>query len=124
MVVRHFIRYAVVGVFATAAQYCLLIVCVEFGGWQAFVASGFGAVVGAQVAYAGNRWFTFDHRGELLSSWLRFQATAMVGVLLGMALVGVAVHLGLHYLIAQVIATLLSMAITFAINRAWTFRHR
>lgn len=124
MVMRHFIRYAFVGAFATVTQYSLLILCVELGEWPAFAASGFGAAVGAQVAYAGNRWFTFEHRGDLLDSWLRFQATAMVGVLLGMAIVGAAVRLGIHYLIAQVIATLLSMAITFAINRAWTFRQR
>jgi putative flippase GtrA len=39
-----------------------------------------------------------------------------------MAIVALGVRLGLHYLIAQVIATLTSLLLTFAINRTWTFR--
>jgi putative flippase GtrA len=119
---RHFIRYTAVGAVATALHYLLLVLCVERGEWPAFAASGFGAVVGAQVAYAGNRWFTFAHRGNMGTSWPRFQATALIGALLGMAVVALGVRLGVHYLIAQVLATLTSLLLTFAINRIWTFR--
>jgi putative flippase GtrA len=118
----HFIRYTAVGAFATALHYLVLVLCVELGGWPAFAASGFGAVVGAQAAYAGNRWFTFGHRGDIRASWPRFQATASIGALLGMAIVALGVRLGVHYLIAQVLATLASLVLTFAINRVWTFR--
>ena len=111
-------RYTAVGAVATAVHYGLLVLCVERGNWPAFAASGFGAVVGAQVAYLGNRWFTFAHRGAVAASWPRFQATA----LLGMAIVALGVRLGVHYLFAQLLATLTSLAITFAINRHWTFR--
>ena len=58
---QHFIRYSAVGALATAAHYLVLVLCVEAGGWPAYLASGAGAVVGAQVAFAGNRWFTFAH---------------------------------------------------------------
>lgn len=118
----RFLRYTAVGAIATALHYLLLVLCVEFGGWPAFAASGFGAVVGAQLAYAGNRWLTFAHRGDMRASWPRFQATALVGALLGMAIVALGVRAGLHYLLAQVLATLASLVLTFAINRAWTFR--
>jgi putative flippase GtrA len=118
----RFIRYSAVGAFATAVHYLLLVLCVEFARWPAFAGSGFGAVVGAQVAYAGNRWLTFAHRGDVRASWPRFQATALLGALLGMVIVALGVRLGLHYLIAQAIATLTSLVLTFAINRAWTFR--
>jgi putative flippase GtrA len=119
---RHFLRYSAVGAFATAVHYALLVLCVERGGWPAFAASGFGAVVGAQVAYAGNRWFTFAHRGDLRTSWPRFQATALMGALLGMAVVALGVQFGVHYLVAQAAATLASLLLTFGINRGWTFR--
>ncbi len=39
-----------------------------------------------------------------------------------MLIVGVAVHFGLHYLVAQVAATLTMLLLTFVINRVWTFR--
>ena len=118
---RHFIRYSAVGAIATAVHYLVLIVCVEGLHWPAFVGSGVGAVVGAQVAYAGNRWFTFAHTGAVSASWPRFQATAVIGALLGMAVVALGVWLGAHYLIAQVVATLASLLLTFGINRGWTF---
>lgn len=116
------LRYTLVGAFATAVHYALLAACVEFGSWPAWLASGFGAVVGAQVAYVGNRRFTFAYAGGIRGSWLRFQITALAGALQGMAVVAVAVRLGWHYLAAQVLATLCSLLLTFAINRCWTFR--
>ena len=39
-----------------------------------------------------------------------------------MAIVALGVRLGVHYLVAQVAATLTGLALTFAINRGWTFR--
>jgi putative flippase GtrA len=94
---------------------------VEAFGWPAWLGSGLGAVVGAQVAYAGNRRWTFAHRGRVAASWPRFQATALLGALAGMAIVAAGVRLGLHYLLAQVVATGASLLLTFAVNRRWTF---
>jgi putative flippase GtrA len=119
---RHFFRYTAVGAFATAAHYLVLVLWVEALGGPAYLGSGIGAVVGAQLAYAGNRWFTFAHEGAIAASWPRFQITAILGALLGMAIVALGVRLGVHYLLAQVVATGLSLILTFAINRAWTFR--
>jgi putative flippase GtrA len=119
--VNRFLRYLLVAVAATAAHYALMAFCIERGGWPAFAASGVGAALGAQVAYVGNRWFTFEHRGAMGASWPRFQATALAGALLGMAIVAAGVALGMHYLVAQMIATGTSVFLTFAINRHWTF---
>lgn len=116
------LRYALIGALATAVHYLLLVVCVEAGGWPAWLASGAGAVVGAQVAYLGNRRYTFAYRGRIARSWLRFQLTAIAGALQGMLVVAIAVGIGLHYLAAQVLATLTGLLATFAINRRWTFR--
>ena len=118
---QRFIRYSAVGVLATATHYLVLIACVELAHWPAYLSSGIGAVIGAQVAYAGNRWFTFAHTGAIGASWPRFQITAVIGALLGMAIVAAGVRVGVHYLIAQVVATLASLVLTFAVNRAWTF---
>ena len=118
----QFLRYTSVGALATAVHYALLVLGVEAFGWPAFAASGFGAVVGAQVAYAGNRRFTFAHRGDVRASWPRFQATALVGAGVGMGIVALGVRWGVHYLVAQMVATGASLVLTFAINRAWSFR--
>ena len=119
--VRQFLRYGSVGVVATSAHYLLLVCSVERAGWPAWIGSGVGAVLGAQLAFFGNRWFTFSQSGRLGTSWIRFQAVALVGALLGMALVAGAVRAGLHYVLAQLMATALILLLTFLVNRHWTF---
>jgi putative flippase GtrA len=121
--IKSFFRYGLVGGVATAAHYLVLVICVEAFGWPAFIGSGVGAVVGAHVAFFGNRRFTFSHDGALGPAWLKFQGTALLGALVGMAIVAASVQAGWHYLLGQVLATLTSLVLTFAVNRAWTFRH-
>jgi putative flippase GtrA len=118
---NRLLRYTLVGGLATAVHYALLVLCVEAFGWPAWPGSGAGAVIGAQVAYFGNRRFTFGHGGSLAASWLKFQITAVFGALQGMVVVWAGVEFGLHYLAAQALATLTGLLLTFAINRRWTF---
>jgi len=120
--IRSFLRYGLIGGVATAVHYAVLVLCVEVFKWPAFIGSGTGAVVGAQVAFFGNRHFTFAHRGALSPAWAKFQGTALLGALVGMAVVALAVHAGWHYLVGQGLATLVGLVLTFAVNRAWTFR--
>ena len=119
---RSFARYMLIGVIATAVHYLVLVLCVEAAGWRAWLASGIGATVGAQVAYAGNRLYTFDHRGAVGASWLKFQIVALAGALQGMAIVAVAVRGGWHYVAAQIAATLAGLVLTYTVNRLWTFQ--
>ena len=121
-VARGFVRYAAVGALATVVHYAVLALAVEGLGWPAWLGSGAGATVGAQVAYFGNRHYTFDHGGALAASWFRFQLTALAGALQGMAIVALGVRAGWHYLAAQLAATLAGLVVTYAVNRWWTFR--
>jgi putative flippase GtrA len=58
-------RYALVGAAATLTHYALLAAWVEWLQGAAWVGSGVGAALGAQVAFFGNRSFTFDHSGPI-----------------------------------------------------------
>jgi putative flippase GtrA len=117
----RFLRYCAVGAVATAVHYGLLVAGVVLAGWSAWLCAGIGAVAGAQVAFVGNRAFTFSGQPRRTASWLRFQYTALIGALVNMALVAAAVRLGWHYLLGQVLATALVVVLTFGINRRWTF---
>ena len=121
MLTTAFIRYVAVGGVATAAHWALLVLLVEGAATPAWLASGAGAVLGAQVAFWGNRGFTFAHRGAVGPAWWRFMGTALLGAGVGMALVAEGVALGVHYLAAQAVATAVVMVLTFAVNRRWTF---
>lgn len=116
----RFVRYAAVGAVGTVVHYAILVGTVEAGLLAPPRAAAVGAWVGAQVAFAGNAAFTF-RGGATLGSWARFQATAVVGAVLSYALVALGVRLGLHYLLAQIVATLINLAVTFEINRRWSF---
>ncbi len=115
------VRYALVGAAATALHYALLVALVERAGWPAWLAAATGAVAGAQLAFAGNRRFTFGHRGPLGRAWARFQLTALLGAAVSAGVVAAGVWAGLHYLLAQALATVLAMLLTYAVNRRWTF---
>ncbi|MDE2393971.1 MAG: GtrA family protein [Burkholderiales bacterium] len=118
---RRLLRYLAVGGLATAAHWALLALLVETGTAPPWLGTGAGALLGAQVAFFGNRRFTFDHAGALAPAWWRFMATAVAGGLLNMAIVGAGVALGLYYLLAQALATSSVVLATFAVNRHWTF---
>ena len=119
----RFLRYAAVGAVATAAHYAILVALVELGSVAPARAAALGAWVGAQVAFAGNAAFTFRGAGAgaTVGSWLRFQVTAVVGAVLSFAIVAAGTRIGVHYLVAQVVATLVSLGVTFEINRRWSF---
>lgn len=115
--------YAAVGAAATVAHYAVLALLVESSWSPPGPAAALGALVGAGVAYFGNRAFTFKdtatpHRRAV---W-RFLTVALVGALLNGLMVGAGYeHLGLHYLLAQVMATVVVMLLTYHLNRWWTF---
>jgi len=118
---QRFIRYGAIGIVATATHYAVLLLGVKAAGLAPWWASGLGAVLGAQVAYLGNRRYTFAHRGPIGESWVKFQGTAVLGALIGMAIIALGTAWGLHYLVAQVVATALTLVVTYWINRTWSF---
>jgi len=118
---KRFTRYAAVGAFATAVHYALLGLVVEVVHGPAWLGSGIGAAVGAQIGFIANRRITFAHDGPVGPAWIKFQSTALAGALLGMVIVATGVGWGLHYLLAQAIATLAVLVLGFSVNRMWTF---
>ena len=118
---RRFLQYAAVGAVATAVHYAILVGLVEAGLLAPQRAAALGAWVGAQVAFAGNAAYTFRGRGATLAAWLRFQVTAVLGAALSFALVALGLGIGVHYLLAQVVATVIGLVVTFEINRRWSF---
>ena len=117
----HFLRYAGVGAVATAVHYAVLVALVEGAGIAPRFAAAAGAWIGAQVAFAGNARFTFVGAPATIGSWLRFQVTALVGAAISFTVVALGVRAGLHYLVAQAIATLVALFATYEINRRWSF---
>lgn len=114
-------RYAAVGGVATGCHYVVLVGLVEGAGLNATTATFIGACVGACVAFLGQRAITFAGRPRSPNALPRFLVVAGMGAVLNSAIVWAGSAAGLHYLIAQPIATLLVVYLTYHLNRTWSF---
>jgi putative flippase GtrA len=119
----QFFWYLVAGGISTAVHYAVLIALVELLGLDAAPSASIGALCGAVVAYLANRHMTFPGSHARHTQALpRFMAIALLGAVLNGALVWLGVQqFGWHYLLAQALATVLVMGLTFRLNRIWTF---
>jgi putative flippase GtrA len=123
--VGQFIRFTIIGGFATLIQYAVLIALVQGGGINAVTASSVGFVLSAVVNYALNRRITFRSDQPHAKASPRFATVAVGGLAVNAGLIWLFhVAAGLHYLLAQVLATIGTLLWNFALNRAWTFAAR
>ncbi len=116
-------KYLLVGVFATALHYAVLIGVVEGAHGSPALGAGLGALAGAVLAYVGNHRYTFGERRTAHRQALgRFMLVAafMAGGHAGVVWLGSTV-LGLHYLVAQVIASGIAFLGGFKLNQRWSF---
>lgn len=119
----QFFWYVVSGGIATAVHYAVLVALVEVSGLPAAPSAIIGTLCGACVSYVLNRYTTFSASGAGHSQAVpRFAAIVLLGASLNGMLVWLGVNtLGWHYLLAQALATVLVMGLTFRLNRLWTF---
>ena len=118
----QFLNFAWVGVIATALQYTILIVLVQFGEVRPALASGVGYAAGATINYLLNYHYTFASDRSHFRAVVKFLTVAVIGLMVNSLIVAVATErLGVYYLLAQAIATGLVLVWNFAANRFWTF---
>jgi putative flippase GtrA len=119
----RFRSFLVVGAVATLVQYVLLVALVELRDWPATPASSAGFAVSALLNYLLNYHVTFASRAPHRQAALRFALVALSGLALNaLCMWMLERNAGLHYLLAQVGATLATLAWTFAASQGWAFR--
>jgi putative flippase GtrA len=118
----QFTKFALAGGAGTALHYLLLIVLVSGFDVQAAHAAFVGAVAGACVVYLINRRYTFDSQRAHAQTLPRFAFMATIGALLNSMLVGTISASGMHFLLAQMIATIVILVINFIVSKLWIFR--
>ena len=93
--------------------------------WAAFevvAASSVGYGAGALVNYVINYTFTFESNKAHSSALPKFFVVAGFGFALNAGLVALFARLlEFHYLLAQVLATVIILLWNFVLNRIWTF---
>lgn len=115
-------RYTAVGIAATAVHYATLIAAIEFFSMPSAPAAALGAILGAFTAYAGNRRYTFASAKAHRQALPMFLLVAALSAILSASLVWLlSMHLGIHYLAAQAVASITMLVAGYALNKRWTF---
>lgn len=106
---------------------------VTFGGFIILTLLGVGPfaamtvtyVVGLAITFAGNRNWTFRHRGGVGSSSARFLAVYGIGYFLNLLVLWVLISLaGVPQIPAQLAAIIVLAIFTFILMRLWVFSER
>lgn len=121
------VRFAVfgaVGMVGTVFHYATLIGLVQLAGWSALWASSLGALIGATTNYVLNYSVTFRSQQRHVVALPRFLAVAGIGLVLNSLAMASLLHLNVHFLLAQVLATLLVLVSGFLGNQYWAFREK
>ena len=107
---------------AAAAHFCALWLLVEFCGANATAASAIGFCVATVVNYSLQYHWTFRASGPHSTLFWRYLAvsTTMLGVNTALFWTLCKV-VGMHYLVAQIVATGAVVVLNFTINRRYTF---
>lgn len=121
---RQFLFFCVIGATGTALHYALLIALVQGWAVHAGLAAALGATVGALTNYTLNYYFNFRSSRGHSEALPRFLAMAAIGILLNGAIVSGLSKLGVHYLLAQLLATTIILSINFLASRAWIFTNK
>lgn len=118
----QFLRFTGVGAAATLSHYAVLVALVHGLHLAPTLASALGFSVGAVVNYGLNYRFTFASDKRHTEAFTKFLIVALTGLTLNTVIMAIAIGLGLHYLLAQVLATGLVLVWNFCGHYLWTFR--
>jgi len=118
----QFAKFALAGGLGTGLHYLVLIALVSGPGVAPGPAAFAGAAAGACLVYLLNRRYTFDSRQDHRRTLPRFVALAVAGALLNGLLVGLLSGAGLHFLLAQVVATAAILVLNFIVSKLWIFQ--
>jgi putative flippase GtrA len=110
-----------VGLASTALHYAVMSLAIEVLGTPVLLAASAGFLAGAALNYTLNRWISFASDRPHREGLPRFALMVVIGVLLNSLLLALGLHLGLHYLPAQVLATVGVMGFNFACMKYWIF---
>lgn len=115
-------KYLLASISGTLVHYCLMAALIRQFDVSVLSASTSGAITGAMIIYLLNYFCTFRSHKRHMESASRFFIVAALGLAMnGLVLTAVIDCLGVHYLVAQCVATGAVFGLSFSINRAWTF---
>ncbi len=122
---HRFVRFAVVGVIATATHTAVFAALIELAHIEPVTANAMAFVVAVLVGFALNRSWTFAAHGGAEARLWRYVVGALAGLGVNSAIMYVATHkLQWSPYVGLALALCVVPPLTFALNQYWVFRPR
>lgn len=119
---RSIISFGIIGVLATATHIAVFAALVEVGRVAPVVASIPAFLAALLLSYFANHYWTFGARGAHATHMPRYIVVSVLGLCLNTAITyGVVDVLGWWYGVALAAVVLIVPAVTFLLNRNWTY---
>lgn len=115
------LRFLLVGGFCTLAQYIILIILVRAAHVNPTVASTIGYSLSCILNYVLSHTFTFESTSSHTRALPRYVFVVVCALLLNATVMYGLTALGAHYLLAQVIATGVTLGWNFFAGLRWIF---
>lgn len=120
---RAFLRFAVVGAFATTIHAAVFALLIEATPLDPVAATAIAFVVAFAAGFVLNRRWTFASRADPLAQLPRYLVVQLGGLVLNAAIMAFAVHVQRWSPYAGLaLAVVLVPPVTFALARGWAFR--
>lgn len=119
---KLFGKFALIGGLATLLQYLLLVVFVEWLGAPEVLSSALAYAGSAVFNYLANYHLTFKSQADHRSTFPKFVILVIAALIINTLVFFLAHSLGAHYLIAQIVATLVTLVINFLVHKLWIYR--
>ncbi|KAA9300544.1 MULTISPECIES: GtrA family protein [Aerococcus] len=122
-IIQQIIRFGLIGVIATMIDFALLTALTEWGHVHYLLSAGIAFVVATIFNYLASMRYVFVSRfskEERIQELVLFVTLSVVGLILNQVFMWAFVEkLGLFYLLAKVLATVLVMAWNFISRKLW-----
>lgn len=117
-----FIKYSVVGCISVLIYFLSVFILVELFDKDPIFASTFSFIIMTYISFLLNKKFTFGSDFSY-NQLLRFLVVSAIGFILNFGIMYLVVNiLSLHYVIGELITTLIIPIINFILNNYWTFK--
>ncbi len=117
-----FIKFVLVGAFATLVQYFLLILLVELIDFDAVFSSLGAYLFSGVINYALNYRFTFRRRSSHSRPASRFVLLVLVGASMNAGLMYILIEQAkVYYLFSQLLTTAFVLIFNFFLSNYWVF---
>ena len=119
---KLFGKFALIGGLAAILQYSLLIVFVEWFSIDEVASSALAYCSSAVANYLANYHLTFKSQAQHTQTFPKFVVLVASALAVNTLIFFVVHRMGAHYLVAQLVATLITLIINFLAHKLWIYR--